>query len=247
MFLFRKTPLVVDFFTDYLDMPGLTRPDMAVRFMPKWWLDLPKDAQSEGQLFSDITMRKCAGLIDYFSNSVVVPLWSDFVAEVGPVGSTDYRFQFADRRSAGLEHPPIQRGSYLPQTHYQHLKLDGQWLVRTKDEVKWAIGQPTWCFESPETVIIPPGVAEFKHQHHLNVSIFIPRPVEGTRKLFLSAGQPMVAMTPMADRKVVVKTHQVTKKELEQLQSKPVFFSGDYLKKRAIRTTEKPRCPFGFK
>lgn len=237
----------MDFFTDYLDLPGVTRPDMAVRFMPQWWLDLPKNAQADDQLVPDITMRKCAGLIDYFSNSVVVPLWSDFLVEVGPVGSTDYRFQFADRRSTGMEHPPVQRGSYLPQTQYQHLKLDGQWLVSTKDEVKWTLSQPTWCFDNPERILVPPGIAEFKHQHHLNASVFIPRPAEGTRTIFLKAGQPMLAMTPMSDKKVTVKTHQVTKSELEKLQSKPVFFSGDYLKKRVLRSVEKSSCPFGFK
>jgi hypothetical protein len=247
MFLFRKTPLVVDFFTDYLDMPEVTRPDMAVRFMPEWWLNIPKNAQAEGQLFPDITMRKCAGFIDYFSNSVMVPLWSDFVVEVGPVGTVDYQFQFADRRSVGMEHPQVQRGAYLPPNQYQHMKLDGQWMVSTKDETKWVLSQPTWCFDSPENVIIPPGIAEFKHQHHLNVSMFIPRPTDGVRRILLGAGQPLLAMTPMTDKKVVVKTHQVTRHEMDKLNSKTVFFSGDYLKKRAMRAAAKTKCPFGFK
>jgi hypothetical protein len=243
MFLFKRSQLVIDFFSEAAPSLPLLAPDLAVKFIPSWWRAIPKELSIDGQLYPETTMRHCAGFLDYFSRSVIVPLWSDFVVEVGPVGTNLYRSQYADMRSVVSEHPAHQRGSYLPPTHYQHLKLQGPWFAKTNTDVSWVISQPTWCFENPTELISPPGVIEFKHQHSLNINLFIPRTEDKNKTVRLSAGQPLLCLTPMSDQRVVVRHHQASREELNKMGLSLAFFSGDYVKKRALRAAA-PRCPF---
>ena len=235
MFLIKPSTITVDFFTATQEADGPTAPDMAVKFIPSWWRSLPKETGAHGQLKS-LTLKKCPGFVDYFRHSVVLSMWCDLELMVGNENEENlYRFQYADMKSVAEEHPSHQRGWYLPEQKYQHLKLVNPWHAKTKHDVSWVFSQPTWCFDSPDEIVIPPGIVNYKHQHEMNINLFATKHAAEVREIFIKAGQPMAAITPMSDKKVVIKRHKVSPQEIEALHKTRVFFVGDYMKLRALR------------
>jgi hypothetical protein len=242
MFLIKKSSIVVDFFTETHIVPGINAPDKAIKFLPQWWRELPGDQLQPKQPWEQVkgftaslSLRKCPGFIDYFRSSIALPMWSDLVLSVEAEGSPHYTYQYADRKSSVMTHGASQRGAYLPETKYQHVKLINPWAARTKQNVQWVFSQPTWCFLEPQKVIVPSGVLCLKDQHELHVNMMVPRAVGETTVLNFAAGQPLAFLTPMSDVQVLVKHHQVDAQELKKLDSPRLFFFGDYIKKRAMR------------
>lgn len=234
MFLIKPSKITVDFFTTSSTIDGPTVPDMAVKFIPSWWRDLPKEHLRQ-DFTAAINMRKCPGFVDYFRQSIMLPMWSDLVVVVDAVGGDGYRYQYADRTSSAEQHPQSQRGSYLPDSMYQHLKLINPWRARTKQDLGWVFSQPTWCFSEPEKLVIPVGVTELSRQHELNINLLVPRAQNEEKTLFINAGHPLVALTPISDKRLTVKRHQVSQQELDKLNNTRVFFFGDSLRKRSLR------------
>jgi hypothetical protein len=234
MFLIKPSTISVDFFTATHATEGPTAPDMAVKFIPSWWRNLPKEIknQSKAEL---LTLKKCPGFVDYFRHSIMLPMWCDLAIVLGEENTEEYSYQFADRVSSAEEHAEAQRAGHLPAQKYQHLKLINPWRAKTKHSVNWVLSQPTWCFAKPDEIIVPAGIINFAHEHSTNMNIFLPRHANESRKIFIEAGQPMAAITPMSDKKVVIKRHQVSPQEINALYKTQIFFTGDYMKKRAMR------------
>jgi hypothetical protein len=232
MFLIKPSTITVDFFTAEQEVDGLTAPDMAVKFIPSWWRKLPKVEDR-----NSLSLRKCPGFVDYFRHSIMFPLWCELEVVVGNENNAEYLYgyQYADRKSIIEEHAESQRTGYLPQEKYQHLKLLNPWKAKTKHDVNWACSQPTWCFDKPEELIVPPGIFNFKHGHEMNINLFATRHATELRKIIIKAGQPMAAVTPMSDKKVVIKRHKVSPQEFEMISKTRVFFVSDYMKQRALR------------
>jgi hypothetical protein len=245
MFLIKKANIVVDFFTETHIFPGINAPDKAIKFLPQWWRELPGDQlhpkqpwEQGGGFNAGTTLRKCPGFIDYFRSSIALPMWSDLVLSVEAEGSPHYTYQFSDRTSVAEAHRPQQRGAYLPETKYQHIKLVNPWAAKTKQNVQWVFSQPTWCFLEPQKIIIPSGVLCLKDQHGLHVNMMVPRAAGETTVLNFAAGQPLAFLTPMSDAQVLVKHHQVDAQEFGRLFMPRLFFFGSYLK---IRTAQKKK------
>jgi hypothetical protein len=232
MFLIKPSTITVDFFTAEQEVDGLTAPDMAVKFIPSWWRKLPKIDNRDS-----LSLRKCPGFVDYFRHSIVFPLWCELEVVIGNENNTEYLYgyQYADKKSIAEEHAESQRAGYLPKEKYQHLKLINPWRAKTKHSVNWVFSQPTWCFAKPDEIIVPSGIINFEHEHSTNINIFFPRHATELRKIFIEAGQPMAAITPMSDKKVVIKRHKVSPQELEAISETLIFFTGDFMKKRALR------------
>jgi hypothetical protein len=241
LFIFREKKVVLDLFTSTPWVPGTTQPAQAARFIPQWWRDLPKN---DNELRPLPNMRGCAGFLDYFKSSLIVPMWSDLAVSVAPTGGTEVAYELAHPRHAVSVHPSQQRGSFLPDEEFQHIKLESPWYAKSKDDVQWVLTQPLWAFKDPLQVIIPPGILGFKYLSATNVNFFVKRNVGAPKQFRIDAGQPLIALTPMSERRFEVRTHLLSEQELQSnFPDRHTFFQKDYIKRRAAYAAEK-RCPF---
>lgn len=233
MFIFRRKKLMVDFFTDVPWVEGVTDISMAGRSIPSWWKGLPKPKIQSGSPSEELNMRHCPGILDYFGKSLALPLWADFKIFLEPQGQSGFIYEFANPAYKAVEHPAAQRGSFLPAQEYQHLKLESPWLAQCRESIDWVVSQPLWCFQDPSAVIAPPGVLNFNNTHETNVNLFFQRQKHTLQHIFIGAGTPLVFMTPMTDRKVVIRKHLLTKGELSsKFPDKTTYFIADCLRRR---------------
>lgn len=246
MFWFPKKKIVLDCFTDDPAVFDFAQPKHAASAMPQWWKDLPKDVESPGHLQRMPTVKRCPGVHDMVKHSIAVPMWCDLAVELGPIGTTHYRYQFSGSGAPMVEHPPPQRGEYLPNTHYQHIKIVSLWKFKCKEEIPWMLTQATWAFEHPDEVFIPPAVMDFKHQADVNFNAFFTRKPEAYVQNIPYA-QPMIYVTPLSDRGVDMRTHLVTKDELETMsRGARIKFLNNYQTIRKVTAANESKCPFGF-
>lgn len=240
MIFFKKKPIVLDFYTDHPEVMLFAKPQKASKFYPEWWKALPNDTQTSDPLVVAPTMKRCVGLVDLYQHGFILPMWSDLALEVGAVGTHYTRWQHADPRASAIDHAQTQRGEYLPDTHYQHLKLNCPWFAVCSENIDWMFVAPTWNFEKPEEFVIPAGVVSYKYQHTMNVNMFLPRKAE-TSILKLEQGQPMAHIVPITDREVEYRYHLVTTAELSKHQKMSLWFTKKYQRLKAGQS----KCPFG--
>jgi len=237
--LFSRKTLVLNFYTDRKEVFDLAKPIKASKAFPDWWKDLPKEMPGD-PITPMSTMKRCIGFTELYNNGFILPMWSDLNIDVGPIGTTGARWCYADMKSGAGNHPAEQRGNYLPDTQYQHLKLTSPWHAVCDEDVKWAYFQPTWNFNNPETLVIPPAVIDFKYQTNLNVNLFLVRTDQAKMHNFLF-GQPMAHIVPLTERPVEYRFNLVTKEELDGLRTPSLWFTNKYTNFK----TAAGKCPFG--
>lgn len=241
MFSFcKKKPVVLNFYTAYKAVFEEAKPTKGVEQLPNWWKQLSNSYWDDGDCQPMSTAKRCAGIIDLYKKAIVLPLASDVSLELGPTGDGFFRWASADNSVSVVEHPIPQRGSYLPNDRYQHIKMGSPWFVQCDEDVEFMFFQPTYNFETPETFIIPPAVINFKYQNATHVNIFLPRNA-GTKKLLLEAGQPIVGLVPLTDRPIEMRFHLVTQNEIHEMARNITTFSNSYARHKDKLNGKK--CP----
>jgi len=232
-------PVVLDLYTTRQDVIKYSHPLPASKVHPEWWKALPKEVGRGNNMLGGLrTMKHCLGFTELFKHGIFLPLWTDLEIEVGPIGSGQARWQFADLRSVLAVHPEIQRGSYLPDTHYLHLKLDSSWKAVCNEDVSWLFLQPSWNFEQPERQIIPSAAIDFKYQCGTHINMFIPR-TQQTETLSFAQGQPILHLLPITERRVEYRTHLITQEEYDNLGVPNLWFTDTYKKNKKLTQKEK--------
>jgi hypothetical protein len=240
MFFFKPKKLYLDVLTDNPLAYQHFKPTKAANFYPHWWKSLDKKYLVNDGLFHATTMKSCPGFIDVFSRGLMMPLWSDLAIEVGAVGSTSFRWQFSDQVSDISVHPQVQRGSFLPEQEFQHLKLTSPWSYFTKDDVDFASVFPIWNQHRPDLMFGPHAVLNFKHQNSTHVNLFLRRLSEN-QVFTVEAGHPIQHHIPLTDRELVIKHHLVDSVELRRRTFSPMFkFTNGY---KAAKRAANSKCP----
>jgi hypothetical protein len=213
----------------------------AIKHLPKWWRDLPVKEYEVNRFIPKKNMKRCVGFLDYYKKSIALPLWSDIFIDVNDKG---YNWQYADGHSEAEVHPADQYGEWLPLKDYGHIKLVSPWLIKTKEKnISWVWSQPTYAFDNPEKLVIPPGVLNFYYNSGSHINCMLDRRKKGVIELL--AGQPMAFMTPMSDRKVDIKIHVISKEESIKKHFYPISFTGSYQKTKKL--IDEQQCPFNFR
>jgi hypothetical protein len=242
---FRRPGVIhLDCFTSNSEAYTFNKINHTRYFIPEWWKNLSK--YDETQVHPYGSMKSCYGLIDLFRKGVVLPLWTDLVLYLGEIGSNEFMWQYADSKSNAEIHTAGQRGTYLPETHFQHLKLESPWLFECKEDLHWMTQGITWCFDDP-SLIIPQGMLNFKYQIGTNFNFFLKRKEE-KQKFIMEAGQPLLQFIPMSEKKIVLHHHLVDDREMYVRSGKKRIskFRNSYVVSK--KTLEKQsKCPFGFK
>jgi|688.fasta_scaffold05264_6 hypothetical protein len=213
IFLFPKREIVLDCFIAEEAIAKRAPIEKSMKYIPDWWKELPKEYYIGNNFFPSPTMKHCAGMVDYYRNSVTIPLWSDLALRGFAGGGCDW--QFADGNSRIESHPVEQRANFLSNGNYTHVKLLNPWQLRTDESIKWVWSQPTYNFVDPEHFFVLPGSLDFSKQHQAHINLMLNVTVE--KQLLIKLGQPMVHITPMSDRKVKVVRHVIPKAEYEHM------------------------------
>lgn len=241
MFFFKKPEIVVDCFTTDEGLIKTMPIEQSTRFMPDWWKKLEKQHISPDRFYPSGTMKQCRGFVDYYAGSITIPMWSDLAVKVNE--DSQYIWQFSDRKSDANVHGAEQRGTYLPDNKYGHMKLVSPWAIKTKEAIDWVWSQPTWNFDAPEEILIPPAILNFHKQFACNVNMFFD--VTTPREFIIPFGQPMAHITPITEKKTVIKRHLVSREEFERIQSPQNTYSfvGKY--GTVVKNQERfSKCPY---
>jgi len=245
-FFFRKSTVVLDCFTDNNYLHDFLPIDYGHKFYPDWWKQLPKDfvsKKSPTQLKLN-TMKSCRGLISYYQNSAVIPLWSDYNIKIGSLKTPKVMFESASQYK-GVFHEPEQWGNYLPSTKYGHLKLDCPWFIREKEGIQFSFSQPFYNNLNPTEYLFCPGIVDYKYQNSGNLNIMFDFR-DDERIIELRAGEPAAMIIPLTERTLKIKTHLVSPQELNNMNPKPITFNHHYQFVKKAMDKKEAKCPFGF-
>lgn len=245
IFFFKKNKLNVDCFTNRADLHSLLPVSKSTKGFPEWWKNLPKTYHSDIEILPRSTMKACNGFTEYFKNTFYIPFWSDALFHVGPDFNTGLNYSFADGTTTISVHSSAERGTYLNESSYQHIKVQSPWFIECKDDVKFVFNQNTWEFDKPEQTIIPPGIIDFKYQKATNYNMFFK--YTGTPyDVFIKAGSPIVTYAALTEREVKIHNHLLDEKEYKSRREKNsatfVFRNRYNTTKDLIDSTKK--CPF---
>jgi hypothetical protein len=240
MHFFKRSKVILECFTNRAELITDAPVDNAYKYMPEWWKSLPRPVLKPNQMLANKNMRHCPGIIELYKHSITIPLWSDLKIYIGSNTREpyDYRWQFADKRSKIEEHPAEERGIYLPKKDYQHLKIFTPWAMRTNKLVKWAWFGATWNMDTPQNIVIPPGVDEYYYQHSATINMFVPRS-PSSKEFVIPFRQPIIFMTPMTESKVEIKHILVSDEELMQIERVGSYtpkFVNSYYNIRKVRS-----------
>ena len=238
-FFFKRKKIVVDAFTDHSTAYEHFQIKKSTSFMPDWWKALPI---AEGYTLDDFSqktnMRHCTGMIDVYRFCFMLPMWSELRIIVDPKGQAGVTWQFADKRSDIVLHNGWQRGSFMPDNDYVHLKIVSPWIIKSKQNLVWATFQPTYNFKSPKDTIILPGMLDFRWNQSANTQLMLLRPDDQNSCVSLQPGDPLMAMVPLTEQEVELRHHLVTQEEIGRIQRLHVKFNGDGMYLRKIS-----KCP----
>jgi hypothetical protein len=247
MFFFKKNKIVLDCFTNRPEVYEFARIDYIHKFFPEWWKNLPKTIprprSDQNYWIPTSTMKACHGFIDMYTNSAVIPMWSDFQLKVE--NNLSYMWYFSDKKSLLTQHPNPQFGELFSEGNHFNRKFNTPWIVACKEDVKFSMEPMFYNFKIPNEYHIMPGVVDFKNQHGVNINMMIelkPQIVS------MEVGQPLVRIRPFSERELEIKTHLVDERELDLILMKtqiPVFH-GKYKKVKDHKEKTESKCPFGF-
>lgn len=241
--MIAKNKIVLDCFTDRSEVYELARVDRATKFLPDWWKALPN--VDSNAFIPEPNAKYCVGLINSFANSLALPLWSDLHIDVAPEGDPSFRWQFSDGASNLQSHDYSQWAGFVPPEKYLHLKLIGPWRIKTKSDVQFFWSEPTWNLLTSTNIRVLPGVIDYKNNTATNVNIMVERTDKPTH-VRLKFGTPIAFITPMTDKKVELRHHLVSSKEMDDLagaaQRRISFLRSSKIAKQVREANHK--CPF---
>lgn len=242
--------IILDAYTDRAEIYRFSQIRPSSEFLPQWFKSLPSTPElniTDKVLGFKKNMRGCAGFTDLYGTGFMLALWSDLLVEMGGKGDPWGRWQFSDEASAAAFHPDAQRNSFMPDSDYQHLKINSPWVLSSSSAIDWLVAPPVWNIANPSELVVPTGILNFKYQNHLNANILLKR-AEERRVIHLKFGQPLLHLIPLTERPVEIRHHLVRHEEwvarLNYSGYGAKFIRSYNLLKKLIRK-ETTKCPFG--
>jgi hypothetical protein len=251
LFFFKPKIIHIDCFTTESYVYTLSPIEYSTKFYPEWWKALPKtfsyhipDTPNDVSISAG-TMKSCEGFINFFQNSLTIPLWTDMFIKVDDKKRI-YDVIFSDGITKSGAHPIGQMGRLIDPEETGHIKIDSPWIFRCKEDVQWAWVQHTWNFTPVDLINIPPAIIDYKYQNGTNINLFISMK---KKEYYIEHGQPMVNIFPLSERKLKFHNHLIDINEKRKIDpTMPIKFLRKYsnVKKILKENENKKKCPFGF-
>lgn len=250
LFFFKKPKIVVDCFT-YKDVVHKLHPiDYTNKFVPEYWKKLPSTITARLSQEPDVkttvqmpTLKRCVGIVNYFSNGFVIPSWTDFSLE-----DTGTKIFAADPMSSlkPEHHPRITYGDEL-YADYIHAKLTPPWMLVEKTGVKFTWNQFDWTENISADFRILSGIVEYRINHSTNINLFFKK----KSIISVSAGEPLVHLVPISEKEVSLQQHIISEREYTEMWEKFAIRSsvlGHYkqMKEYYAKKDKENSCPFKF-
>jgi hypothetical protein len=237
--IFKRSKVIVDAFTYHAGICEQFPISKASDYYPIWWKSLPKSIPSSmknGVPIEVATMKTCEGFIRNYSNSLIVPLWSDLAISTRHDGSWAHTYSANEDMPSIVRHDSTTHGGAL--NGLIALKVGMPWLLQEKSGVRFHLTSPVWNNISKiNTFTTLPGTVDFKYQNTINNMMVFDEVDDDVR---FSAGTPFLHIIPLTEKDVEVKIHKVSKPEYDDLYLAKMYrssFINTYSKHKA-------RCPF---
>lgn len=255
MFFFKNKTVTLDAFT-YDEVIKDTAPILpAIRFFPQWMKDLPAEFTEEMVIpeskeihhIPALNIKSCQGVVDYYKQGFIAPLWTDVSMVVYPDGR--YSYTSAEAPFEAPNHPRSQWSGY---DNYTHFKIILPWYLEEKTGVKFLIQRPFYTSNSDPVLInkmVPAGgVVDFKNQNTLHMHTFFEKP-PFRYEFIMKIGTPIVHIIPLSDKNVNIKLHVISEQEWIKKNTKTTgakTFTNMSLKKRSIMNAlkDESKCPY---
>jgi hypothetical protein len=238
-----STPIKLRLITYNASVYRYAKPEKASKFKPDWYKDLPV-INDKNTLEVKTNMRYCYGFNQLFNKGFILPFWNTCRVRLGIEGNTDYEWRFADDMSEAGPHPVYQRGSYLPEDKYSHLKFEAPWIVICDEpDVEFLYIGNTWLKSSPEDVVIPSGVLEFHKNRSVNLNVMMRRKATETYLEF-EMGMPLVQIIPLSERPLELSVELVNDLEYKSMSSEAAITHFNKTQYKRMSNKHDSGCPF---
>jgi len=228
MIIIKKSKIIVDAFTSNQSVYDYSQLRDSSYSYPEWFKRMPNKYKTD--IFLSPTLKKCVGLQNIYSNGYMIPLWSDLSISIRPEG---LKWQYADNISQAECHDVKQWEHYTNLDNHYHLKLITPWRLVCKEDIKFYMIEPSWNYSLEDPLRILKGVVDFKHQHSTHINMFINKHSFG--EYLYNHGTPMYHILPISERKLIIKHHLVSEKEIDNFKNRIKFLDNyKYIS----------RCPF---
>lgn len=217
MFWFKQKELVIEFFTTNPSAFELAKPDHAVKFIPDWWKNIPPHVIQPGEIHKSPTMKRCAGFVEHYKHGFMLPIWSDLNIQFGPIGTTEYKWQFSDRVSVLDNHNFKQTNNYLREEEVLHVKLINPWVFKCDEDVPWVWTSPSWnTIKTNNVYSTLQGTVEYKYQHTANINMLIYKNHQWNT-IHIPFRTPIAHAIPLTTRPLKIVHHLAEKTEFDML------------------------------
>jgi hypothetical protein len=190
--MFNKKPEIkfVNLQPELINKPSL-EPRPYKEFLPEWWRQIPTKHDNI------LTIRRCPGITDFFSNMYVVPMWTDLKIYFNKEGNgLDINFKTTDtfpmweRHDSRqlLDHMNISIGDREVETV---LKIISPWNIITPKGYSVLQIPLFYHFEQDYTIL--PGIFDTDIYHEINVPFLLH---SNNKKIEFHEGQPLLAFIP---------------------------------------------------
>ena len=236
--MFKSREIVLNLYTQRPDIFHYAQWQRAATEKPDWWKSLKSVKPTIDAPFRGNTMKYCSGFNDLYRKAFIVPLWSEVLLGIGKKDTSLWRYSFADKQSKIDCHPQFQRGTWLPETEYQHFKFNVPWMAECTHDIDFLYTSAEYQSEDPFQFMTLNGLVNYKSMLGTDVNVMFKRGIED-QEILLQKDTPLAMVVPLTDKKVKIKHHLLSQDEMDRkrFKGKPfLWFNNGYQKAK--------KCPF---
>ena len=175
-------------------VPGLTELEPvqpANKFFPEWFKKMPRWVE-EGNPFDKGTFKNCPGIVDFYKDAFVIPLWADFYLNVS---EKDFGWKCSNEDFTMSLHYKEQFLDHTPKNVKKDVmvvaKTDCPWRVKTSKG--WGMLQLPMFYDFNEDFECLPGLTYTEWSHQINQQLLLKKKGE----FLLKKGTPIAMYKPV--------------------------------------------------
>jgi hypothetical protein len=233
----RLRPITLDAYTEHAGVYYHNPVVKSTQIYPEWWKSLKSHCnvttENSPIVTPMATIKVCEGLLDMYKNMFTIPLWTDLILKYDEHGNFGWKSSAEDTK---IGHHPTGQFDHEEFNDLIHMKITVPWVLQEKSGINFQLFYSDW--NKPSDMFkfrIPGGVLNYKYQCGANCNMWLPKKVNADINLY--AGEPLLNLMPLTERKVILKTHLISLKEMKDMSDKFAYsskFHGRYrlLKKK---------------
>ena len=199
MFL-KKKELIIDCYTSNSFAYNYAKINHGRHYIPEWFKKTPKIANKE------MTIKNCPGIVEYYTKSIVLPMWCEFRIEIQPKGS-EILVNWKGSSEVVIDpHIKEQFDGFAEEDGY-NFKIVSPWFLKCKEDISFTYTQPVWSQrDTMFNLVLQPGVIQFKSNNQTNLNYFY-KQTDEKQVLNIEPLTPMLMLHPMTERKIKLRHH----------------------------------------